>query len=140
MTFVLSVWRATMNINMNPWRGNLVFFSLTGLFTQRRKSIQVNVMANLSEPVHGSVNSAASPLRLLSPSHECGRACIGEKHFVSSATVANTTVWKSDWIRCSHELSSKRHQSATATNSFLSIIFFFGVFTQPFLLLWCLEI
>lgn len=26
LTFVLSVWRGTMNINMNPWRGNTFFF------------------------------------------------------------------------------------------------------------------
>lgn len=50
VTFVLSVWRATMNINMNPWRGNIVFFfsfSSHWAIHAHKKSIQVNVMANL---------------------------------------------------------------------------------------------
>ena len=32
VTFVLSVWRATMNINMNPWRGNSLFFFFSFFF------------------------------------------------------------------------------------------------------------
>lgn len=56
LTFVLSVWRATMNINMNPWRGNTVFspaffiffffFSL-GYSCTQEETIQVDLMANL---------------------------------------------------------------------------------------------
>lgn len=44
VTFVLSVWRATMNINMNPWRGNVVFFpfSLGYSCTQEIHSSQCN--------------------------------------------------------------------------------------------------
>lgn len=44
VTFVLSVWRAPMNINMNPWRGNIVFFLLlTGYScTQENHSSQSN--------------------------------------------------------------------------------------------------
>lgn len=48
LTFVLSVWRATMNINMNPWRGNtppptlllrlLLLLLLTGLFMHTRRN------------------------------------------------------------------------------------------------------
>lgn len=56
LTFVLSVWRATMNINMNPWRGNTVFFPsffvfffffLLGYSCTQEETIQVDLMGNL---------------------------------------------------------------------------------------------
>lgn len=100
VTFVLSVWRAPMNINMNPWRGNIVFFLLlTGYScTQENHSSQSNGQSlSLCMAVW-----TVQPLLYssLSPSLVCGWARISEKHFMSSATVANTTIWKSDWIKC----------------------------------------
>lgn len=47
MTFLLSAARATMNINMNPGRGNIAFFPFHWAIHAQKKSIQVNLMGNL---------------------------------------------------------------------------------------------
>lgn len=47
VTFLLSAQRATMNINMNPGRGNIAFFPFHWAIHAQKESIQVNLMANL---------------------------------------------------------------------------------------------
>lgn len=47
MTFLLSAERATMNINMDLGRGNMAFFPFHWAIHAQKKSIQVNLMANL---------------------------------------------------------------------------------------------
>lgn len=47
VTFLLSAERATMNINMNPGRGNIAFFPFHWAIHAQKESIQVNLMANL---------------------------------------------------------------------------------------------
>lgn len=47
VTFLLSAERATMNINMDPGRGNIAFFPFHWAIHAQKKSIQVNLMANL---------------------------------------------------------------------------------------------
>lgn len=70
-------------------------------------------------------------------------ARICEKHFMSSATVMNTRVCKSDWIKRLHELTSPISKSYWPP-VFLSILFFGCFFTHrplpPSFFLWCSEI
>lgn len=95
------------------------FFSLGYSCTQEIYSSQSN---GQSEVVHSRVNSLCSTSLSLSPALSCGSACITEKHFVSSATVANTTIWKSDRAKRSHKRSNHYRPTVLSVG--------FGVFSH----------